>query len=359
MKRSAELANLRQLCSLGLPLEAVIPAFLRALRAVVPCDFGAFFWIDAHGDMTQMYSEKMLSAEATARYFKTHYESAAHRFRERVLAQARAGEVVRPWSVDAQTASSDYYREILEPLGVDSILYALVVQKSAPQGQLSLYRGRGARPFSAEECETVQAATRYLALAMTVRSRSDIGGPGNSFRDSGQAALLVCSSDGRVLQASGRGHALLAQASGCRINRHTIVSELEQAGLALIRRALAAIARAGDEGGAELAPIRNEWGRFRVRAYGIGDDGHGVLIERQEHLLIRLLDAMRALNLSAKQREVALLLARGLTNPQIAVELGVKLNTASYHVKQLFAKLDAHDRSEAIARIFEGHTARN
>jgi DNA-binding NarL/FixJ family response regulator len=55
---------------------------------------------------------------------------------------------------------------------------------------------------------------------------------------------------------------------------------------------------------------------------------------------------------------VALLLARGLTNPEIAKAMGVKMNTASYHVKQLFAKLDAHDRSEAIAHILDGHTLR-
>jgi DNA-binding NarL/FixJ family response regulator len=53
-----------------------------------------------------------------------------------------------------------------------------------------------------------------------------------------------------------------------------------------------------------------------------------------------------------------LLLARGLTNVQVAQELGVSLNTASYHVKQLFAKLDAHDRAEVISRVLDGHTTR-
>jgi len=56
---------------------------------------------------------------------------------------------------------------------------------------------------------------------------------------------------------------------------------------------------------------------------------------------------------------VALLLARGFTNVQVAAELSVTLNTASDHVKQLFAKLDAHDRAEVIARVLGGHTARH
>jgi hypothetical protein len=36
----------------------------------------------------------------------------------------------------------------------------------------------------------------------------------------------------------------------------------------------------------------------------------------------------------------------------------MSLNTASYHVKQPYGKLDAHDRAEAIARILDGHTVR-
>jgi DNA-binding NarL/FixJ family response regulator len=68
---------------------------------------------------------------------------------------------------------------------------------------------------------------------------------------------------------------------------------------------------------------------------------------------------MLDLPLSAQQREVALLLAQGLTNGEIATTMGVTINTASYHVKQLFAKLDAHDRAEAIARILERNAPRD
>ena len=68
---------------------------------------------------------------------------------------------------------------------------------------------------------------------------------------------------------------------------------------------------------------------------------------------------MLALPLSAQQREAALLVARGFSNQQIATRMGVSINTASYHVKQLFAKLDVHDRAEAIATILEVQTTRH
>jgi DNA-binding CsgD family transcriptional regulator len=355
VKQGAAAAHIRQLCSLGLPAEAIIPALLRSLHQPAPCDLAAFFWVDAAGDMTHMYSEKMLSAEATGRYFGLHYESAVHAFRERVLALARGGDSTRETVVDSKTRASDYYREILEPLGAFRILHGIVQDRGTPLGLMALYRPQHAVGFSPAEHAIVETACRYLLPVM----RNETGPvAADQYRESGQAALLVCARDGNVRQASGRGHALLAQASGCRINRSTITGELRQSGLALLRRLLAG-AIADPAADAQLPSLQttNEWGSFRLRAYPLGED-FGVLIERHEHLIVRLVDAMHGLQLSAQQREVALLLARGHSNAQIAEALGVSLNTASYHVKQLYGKLDAHDRAEAIARILDGHTVR-
>ena len=360
MKKTAELAQLRQLCRLGLHSESIMPAFLRSLRALIPAGLGAFFWIDDNGDMTNMYSEKMLPADVTTRYFGQHYESQVHSFREQVLSQARDGKLVRESVADKVMLASDYYRQIREPLGAFRILYAVLQERGKPLGQLSLYRPQHAPAFGKDERAVLEVACRYLQQTLKDGGVQPSVGA-EQFRESGQAALLVCGRDGRVQQASGRGHALLAQASGCRINRFTMVGELEQAGLDLLRRL---VAGAQSETALEDVPaaysmqVANEWGAFRLRAYPISE-GFGVLIERYEHLLVRLVDAMRGLRLSAQQREVALLLARGFTNVQVARELGVSLNTASYHVKQLFTKLDAHDRDEVVARVLDGHTARH
>jgi DNA-binding CsgD family transcriptional regulator len=356
MKQSAAAAHIRQLCALGLTSEAIMPALLRAMHQPAPCDLAAFFWVDPAGDMTHMYSEKMLSAEATGLYFERHYESAVHQFRERVLAMARTPEPSRETVVDAKTRASDYYREILEPLGAYRILHAIVHDRGTPLGLMALYRTQQAPAFGGAEREIAQTACRYLLQTMrgdTPAQQDD------QFRESGQEALLVCTRDGSVTQASGRGHALLAQASGCRINRHTITGELQRSGQALLRRLLGgALPDPAADAPVHSLQSTNEWGSFRLRAYPLGEN-FGVLIERHEHLLVRLVDAMRALPLSGQQREVALLLARGHANAEIARSLGVSLNTASYHVKQLYTKLDAHDRAEAIARILEGHTSRH
>jgi DNA-binding CsgD family transcriptional regulator len=79
-----------------------------------------------------------------------------------------------------------------------------------------------------------------------------------------------------------------------------------------------------------------------------------LLVKRAEPQELALARGAEAAKLSPQQREVALLLVRGLTNEEIAAQLGLSANTASYHVKQVFAHLDVHGR-EAVAEALMRH----
>jgi non-specific serine/threonine protein kinase len=50
--------------------------------------------------------------------------------------------------------------------------------------------------------------------------------------------------------------------------------------------------------------------------------------------------------LSAREKQVAALLARGLTNKQIATELVVSTTTVRSHVEHILAKLDLTSRAQ-------------
>jgi DNA-binding NarL/FixJ family response regulator len=55
----------------------------------------------------------------------------------------------------------------------------------------------------------------------------------------------------------------------------------------------------------------------------------------------------RAVELSDREAEVLALIARGLTNAQIADELYLSIETIKTYVKRLYAKLDVHNRAQA------------
>jgi len=90
---------------------------------------------------------------------------------------------------------------------------------------------------------------------------------------------------------------------------------------------------------------------FRLRVFFESEGPLGVLIERVDHLLVRLCEAMWQLNLSVQQGEVLLLLAQGLRHESIAERMGIAVNTVVYHIRQLYSKLGAHTRAEAVACV--------
>jgi len=58
--------------------------------------------------------------------------------------------------------------------------------------------------------------------------------------------------------------------------------------------------------------------------------------------------------LTDREREVLELLARGLTNKEIAEKLVITTNTVKRHLKAVFEKLDVHTRSAATAKVTGG-----
>ena len=54
--------------------------------------------------------------------------------------------------------------------------------------------------------------------------------------------------------------------------------------------------------------------------------------------------------LSLRERQVLELLAEGMRNKEIASALGISADTTGMHVKNLYAKLEVHDRTAAVAK---------
>ena len=54
--------------------------------------------------------------------------------------------------------------------------------------------------------------------------------------------------------------------------------------------------------------------------------------------------------LSLRERQVLELVAEGMRNKEIAAALGISTDTVGMHVKNIYTKLDVHDRTAAVAK---------
>ena len=55
-------------------------------------------------------------------------------------------------------------------------------------------------------------------------------------------------------------------------------------------------------------------------------------------------------NFSLRERQVLELMAEGMRNKEIAAALGISADTTGMHLKNLFTKLEVHDRTAAVAK---------
>jgi DNA-binding CsgD family transcriptional regulator len=344
--RTRDAAFIRKLCTLGLPPRSLVLSLLPAVRELVPAHSGGVFWVDARGQMSALYAERMLPPDAMAAYYERHYDARGEGFAEAFRRRAALPERVSTHSFSPQEQASAYFRDVLHPLDAYHVLYGILEDNGRPFAQLSLYRGKAGPAFSTADAATLDSLLRYLAIGLAHPER---GAPAGEDCVTVEEAVGVVDRDGTVIGASEDWRRLVRLAA---------VAEVAPARARSEGGAIEDFLRAGAQGTGEGELVRSTaWGRFVIRRFALSDprgrrgEQVALLVRREEPRTLSLVRGTGRSDLSPQQREVALLLARGLTNAEIARALGLTLNTASYHVKQVYLRLEVNDRDAVQGQL--------
>jgi DNA-binding CsgD family transcriptional regulator len=349
MTHNRDLVLIRKLCGLGLPAQTLAPSLLPALRQVIPAHSAAVFWVDERFEMTGLYAERLLPPEAMERYYENHYQQPVTGFPRAFAARAAAADPVSAHKFTKLEQESDYFRGVLSRLDAYQILYGVLRGPNGPFGQLSIYRGEHDPEFGRRDQDALRGLLRYLSVGLRPAMASPSAA---SPAEVVEEWLGIVDADGTLISAS---------PDWSRLVRLLAIQEVTPRGAHDEQRTVAQFLRriCARLTGADGAPLdlvdsehQSPWGRFRIRAYRMPDVAGrsayhvGVLIGRTEPRALALVRGTGASVLSPQQREVALLLANGKSNQENAHALSLKLNTARYHVKQVFARLRVHNRKE-------------
>jgi DNA-binding CsgD family transcriptional regulator len=243
---------------------------------------------------------------------------------------------------------TELYRELYEPMGIE---YQMAFLLPSPIEQIiGLTVNRGSRDF-AERDRTVlnlvrspliqvyRTVERYAHLAARLRALErgvEESGSGIVVMEDRQAATaeFISEEAGQALGLSDSGGPLPAP----------VREWLEEA--------TAASGGSADVAPAVLADERG--GRVVVRYLPArrGGDRDALLVERHESEDLLSTADLRAAGLTRRQAEVMRLIALGKTNQEIAAALVVSPRTIEKHLQNIYERLGASTRTEAVLAVW-------
>ena len=109
--------------------------------------------------------------------------------------------------------------------------------------------------------------------------------------------------------------------------------------------------RGGAESNVVTVPSPSGWITLHASQPGAGDGRVAIVIEPASGPRSATL-RLEINGVTAREREVATLLASGLSNADIAAALVLSPHTVQDHIKSLFEKLGVASRQELVARVF-------
>lgn len=349
------IAGLHRMACLDVGGVEFIEPMLRELQQVVGFDFGAFLYPDGDGEL-QAYAQEPIPQSAVADYFDARILRSE---REVMLRSSRDfAEVVRhehgPVLIGqmvavpiAEMRRSDFYNVVLRTMGVaDAVSLTLRTPQGQGLGTLKLYRSVTSPAFGEDDVTKLARLEPYLGRILQA---TEWDAEDSEILSQG---LLIASSEGRPLWISPDAEVLMPRAFGWRWRRG---AELPPALQELVRRLRAPL----EHMVLPTMELRTAQGRFSLRATRMtaatcmhqAQTAVALHITQRVARGMRLLSKLQTLDLPQRQYEMAWWLAKGLTEQQITHRMGISINTAVYHRRQLYNRLDVTNRDMFLMKM--------
>jgi DNA-binding CsgD family transcriptional regulator len=332
----------------GLPREQFYAEAVARLRRVVDCDASCWHTLDPQTrlitsdgsdelvssgilepDAVSQAGAKMIASEYFVPDVNTFAGLAARRSPVGILSQVTQG---RP-------ARSPRYAELLAPAGIPFELRAAFVSRGRAWGAVHLARREDRPDFTVQDAAVLASLSGVIADGIRTSLRSDAAREG---RDRGAPGMVVIGPGDEVELITPPARELLAAMNSGRGDE-----TLPSAVLALV-----AFTRGRREGDTVAVPTPSGWITLHASLpEGRAAGRVAVVLERSaspQSTAVRL----EARGVTPREREIAGLLAQGLSNPEIAAALVLSPYTVQDHVRSLFEKTGVSSRQELVAQIF-------
>ena len=238
------------------------------------------------------------------------------------------------------------YRDLLQPSGIPHELRAAFMIRGRVWGAVHIARRQASGPFAQRDADALAHVAGAIAQGIRTSLRFDAARRADGIEPPG---LIVLGQRGGVELITPPARELLDELRSDALAYDD--GSLPAGVLALVSFVRSTHQRGKTGGNVVTLPGRSGWITLHASDAGTNDGRTAIVIERASGPRSATL-RLEVRGVTAREREVATLLARGLTNAEIAAALVLSPHTVQDHIKSLFEKVGVASRQELVARVF-------
>lgn len=347
-------AHLRQLCCLGLDSEIIMPDVLKALHGVIEHHSSIFVWFDEHGQPCNLYSD-IFVPDIINLYFN-EYQNLQSPDAPDLVHIAQRGKLAGNYrQMSKAFYATDMYNMICRPCEQHFLLDGVIRSDGRTLGVIVLYREKSQGAFSGGDEADLKALLPYFEHALNQEQKQDT----LEFSDSGMTGMIVATPDGHISHINADAREMLFWASQGVLRPGSCVVDPTESLPSQVKRLCDRLRDVfcSRDSPPPVLQVRGRYGQVTSRAYWM-DDVRGldeklvaITLTWQKPKQLVLMNRLRQLPLSAKQKEVCLLLGMGRSAQETALQLGISNTTYKDHLRKIYQKLDINRRDELLLRL--------